>query len=84
MYDAISKRKGSDKSASEYLNSLGIPGLRYLNGNSRSVGEGFHNYVVWDDNAINILETYYSRNDLNRVAGVFDGKTIHLVASNIE
>ncbi|GHU03562.1 hypothetical protein AGMMS49960_18130 [Betaproteobacteria bacterium] len=52
-------RKRAEKSASEYLNSIGIPGLRYLDGNSRSKGEGSHNYVIFDDNAIQMLETYY-------------------------
>ena len=37
-----------DKNTSEYLNSLGIPGLRFLDGNSRGRGEGTYNTVVWD------------------------------------
>jgi hypothetical protein len=34
------------KWASEKLNSLGIPGLQYLDRNSRADGEGTHNFVV--------------------------------------
>lgn len=34
---------------SDMLRSAGIPGLRYLDGNSRSRGEGSHNYVIWDE-----------------------------------
>jgi hypothetical protein len=45
--------------ASEYLNSLGIPGLRYLDGDSRDKGEGSHNYVVWKDEAVEIQRTFY-------------------------
>ena len=39
VYLAISNVLGSDKAASEYLNSLGIPGLRYLDANSRGGGK---------------------------------------------
>ncbi|MDR1125723.1 MAG: hypothetical protein LBM64_06640, partial [Deltaproteobacteria bacterium] len=43
------------KAASLFLNKLGIPGLRYLSGED----ENAHNYVIWDDSAIDILNTYY-------------------------
>jgi hypothetical protein len=39
---------GKSEGASERLAALGIPGLRYLDGNSRNDGEGSHNYVIWD------------------------------------
>ncbi len=48
MLDGMS-RSDSAKAASEYLQSIGIPGLRYLDGNSRSGGQGSHNYVIWDE-----------------------------------
>lgn len=48
MFDGMS-RSDSAKAASEHLQSLGIPGLRYLDGNSRGQGEGSHNYVIWDE-----------------------------------
>src|SRR5690606_31127977 len=35
--------------ASHALFAAGIPGLRYLDGQSRSGGEGTHNYVIWDE-----------------------------------
>ncbi|PJK01450.1 hypothetical protein CO615_04010 [Lysobacteraceae bacterium NML75-0749] len=35
--------------ASELLSEYGIPGLRYLDGDSRAAGEGSHNYVIWDE-----------------------------------
>lgn len=44
------------KHAAMYLKSLGIPGHRFLNGQSRRAGEGDHNYVIYDDDAITILE----------------------------
>lgn len=37
------------------LREAGIPGIRYLDGGSRSAGEGSHNYVVFDENLIEIV-----------------------------
>ena len=34
------------------LREHGIPGLRYLDGNSRANGEGSHNYVIWDESLL--------------------------------
>jgi hypothetical protein len=45
-----------EKQASEYLASLGIPGIRYLDGQSRGSGEGTHNYVIFDENLVKIIE----------------------------
>lgn len=39
---------GSAKDASEHLNTLGVPGVRYLDGNSRSAGAGTRNIVLFD------------------------------------
>ena len=47
----------NDKAASEYLNSIGIKGTKYLDKKSRTTGEGSHNYVIYDDKLIRILET---------------------------
>jgi hypothetical protein len=41
-----------EKSASDYLLSIGIPGLRYLDQQSRSKGEGSYNYVIWDQKVL--------------------------------
>jgi hypothetical protein len=38
----------SKQKASEYLASIGIPGLRYLDAGSRDDGKGTYNYVIWD------------------------------------
>jgi hypothetical protein len=37
---------------------LGIPGVRYLDGGSRTAGQGSHNYVMFDDKNIEILRKY--------------------------
>jgi hypothetical protein len=59
FYAWLSEILGSDKAASLALNEAGIPGIQYLDGGSRDSGEGTHNYVIFDDKAIKILETYY-------------------------
>jgi hypothetical protein len=55
----LADASGSDaaaKSASEYFARLGIPGIRFLDGNSRADGEGFYNYVIFNEADIEILE----------------------------
>lgn len=54
IQEALESR--DSKAASEYLLSLGIPGIRYLDGTSRKQGEGTYNYVVFDENLIKILD----------------------------
>jgi hypothetical protein len=56
--DAEFSRDGIDpkKKASEALLAAGIPGIRYLDGGSRSDGEGTYNYVAFDENLIRITE----------------------------
>jgi hypothetical protein len=44
--------------ASRRLNSVGIAGIRYLDGYSRSKAEGTQNYVVFDDRLVQITEFY--------------------------
>ena len=58
IYSAINPGAGglNARSASEFLLSLGIPGIRYLDGNSRSAGEGSSNYVIFDEKLVRILE----------------------------
>jgi diguanylate cyclase (GGDEF)-like protein len=55
LYKALINQTGSKQAASEYLNSLGIKGIKYLDGSSRAKGEGTHNLVVFDDSIIKIL-----------------------------
>jgi GNAT superfamily N-acetyltransferase len=52
--------------ASEYLNSLGIKGIRYLDGGSRDAGNGSHNYVIFDDRGVEIIKTYYQNPIMNQ------------------
>lgn len=54
IYFDLVRQKGSSQKASQYLNDLGIPGLRYLDAGSRDEGEGSRNYVIWDENAVTV------------------------------
>lgn len=46
----------SEGIVSSKLRDRGIPGIRYLDGNSRSAGEGSYNYVMFDDKPLRIVE----------------------------
>lgn len=52
VYADIVKQKGGARQASEYLLSLGVPGLRYRDAASRHADGDTTNYVVWDENAV--------------------------------
>lgn len=47
--------RNPDRAASMALRNAGIPGHRFLDGRSRSPGEGSHNYVIYDDAAIQVM-----------------------------
>lgn len=49
---------GGAAQASLLMNQAGVPGIKYLDGGSRSTGEGSSNYVVFDDKLIEILRKY--------------------------
>ena len=50
-YNDLSERLGGNKNASLKLNELGIKGIKYKHGLS-------HNFVVFDDQAIKVIEKY--------------------------
>ena len=55
----ISDGKGRDDEwKSKVLLDAGIKGIKYLDAFSRGAGKGTHNYVVFDDNLINIKRRY--------------------------
>jgi hypothetical protein len=49
---------GIDDAARISLSEAGIPGIRYLDAGSRGAGDGSRNYVVFDENLINIVRKY--------------------------
>lgn len=53
--EALYRALGGPETASEALRELGIPGIRYLDGQSRGAGEGSRNYVIFDDSLVKIL-----------------------------
>lgn len=58
IYKILEKIFGSDRAASEYLHSLGIRGIKYLDGTSRGKGEGHHNYVIFDESDVSITAKF--------------------------
>jgi hypothetical protein len=46
----------SQAQASEWLRSLGIPGIRYFDGGSRGSGQGTRNFVIFDGDTAKILK----------------------------
>lgn len=59
IYEAAGKTLEGDsgpEAASNALQRAGIPGIRYLDQQSRTAGEGSRNYVVFDPKTIRILE----------------------------
>ena len=63
LYSGISIITDSPRTASETLNAAGIKGITYEGGQD---GRAF---VVFDDEAINILNTYYQRKNENNIRG---------------
>ena len=53
-YKALTE--GESSNAADILKNQGIPGIRYLDGGSRSTGSGTSNYVLFDDQLPRILE----------------------------
>ena len=51
---------GGDPAAARALLDSGVPGVRYLNGNSRAAGQGAHNFVMFPgtEDQIRILRKY--------------------------
>jgi hypothetical protein len=82
--DAEFSRDGVDasKKASEALLAAGIPGIRYLDGGSRSDGQGTYNYVAFDENLIKITEENGNRIPASQaLAGPATGATNYSIGS---
>jgi hypothetical protein len=79
FYDLIGRHLQPDSgfsnepqiAASNYLNSLGIHGIKYLDGTSRDKGEGSYNYVIFDDNDVEIKEVHFNAVDDRRANKLF-------------
>lgn len=54
IYNELTRKLGSAKSASEWLAERGVKGIKYLDGGSRSAGEGSYNYVIFSGDDVKI------------------------------
>jgi hypothetical protein len=54
----LSTLGGAQAGATQDLQGFGIPGIRYLDAGSRGAGDGSRNYVVFDENLIEIVRKY--------------------------
>jgi GGDEF domain-containing protein len=61
-------KTADEKAASDYLHSLGIRGIKYLDGTSRGKGEGNYNYVVFNDADVAITAKFALRDVLPQSA----------------
>jgi len=60
----------SPEEASKFLQDSGIHGIRYLDANSRSKGEGTRNYVVFDPKRVDIKRRYKDGGDVDDDGGI--------------
>lgn len=76
IWNKTGERTGIEKAASEALKDAGVRGIKYLDGTSRSKGEGSFNYVVFDDADVEINQI------LKRIEddGGLDQQTIDQIA----
>lgn len=72
----------NQKAASEYLKSIGIRGIKYLDGQSRAKGDGHYNYVIFDDADVKIIEKYSKDGRIQGFA-LPDGRAF-IIPENIE
>lgn len=54
VYGSLTDVFRTDKAASAALDSVGVKGIKYLDGTSRGKGEGTHNLVVFDDKIVTL------------------------------
>lgn len=55
---SLSADPGRAAEFSQRLRDMGIPGIQYLDQGSRAAGQGTRNYVMFDDNLIEIIRKY--------------------------
>lgn len=67
-YARISRLMGGDQAASKALEAAGVKGIKYLDGDSRTDGDGTHNYVIFSGDDVAITGTVYSRPAPTQVA----------------
>lgn len=63
VVNTINDSMANDEKASRALRALGIRGVKYLDGSSRTAGDGSHNYVVFDDADVKVQAKYRMQRD---------------------
>jgi hypothetical protein len=63
IYAFLSHELGGDKAASQYLDSLGVPGMKYKGGTIAGVTSAGHNYVLFHGDHAEVKSTYYQPGD---------------------
>ena len=58
LQDRLGDVRLNQEAAAKRLREAGIPGVKYLDAGSRGAGEGSRNYVVFDENLIDIVRKY--------------------------
>lgn len=81
LYERLALEFDSPRSASLFLSSLGIQGNKYLDGMSRAKGHGTYNYVIFNDQAIQMLDTFYQNQGRGRIDFLNDG-TARIIFGN--
>lgn len=73
IYARLTQQMGSQQAASEYLNSIGVRGIRYLDQGSRGEGKGTSNFIPFRAEDYKIqeindipIEQYFQRGLLDR------------------
>jgi hypothetical protein len=61
VYHDTQNQEGSPSAASEYLHSLGIRGIKYLDGSSRGKGDGDFNYVIFSEDDVAITQMFQAQ-----------------------
>ncbi len=58
IYGMISRKLGGDKIASLTLREHGVRGIKYFDGMSRTRGQGYYNYVIFDGTDVDIIDQF--------------------------
>lgn len=76
LYRLLEFQNGRE-GATQQLRQAGIPGIKYLDQGSRGAGSGTSNYVVFDDNLIDIAKKY-------GLAGLIAGGAAHYSTTPVD
>lgn len=78
--DTDGRAWSGQRAASKYLHSLGIKGIKYLDGTSRSKGEGSYSYILFSEDDIEIKAKYSK--DAGEIEGAYIGNGKAYVIAN--